>query len=392
MAIPPDELDLRQPELPVIPFNRPFVSGNELSYIQEAIAGGHLSGNGPFAQRCQSWLEREMGCGKALLTHSCTGALEMAAILAGIEPGDEVVMPSFTFVSTANAFVLRGGVPVFVDVCEATLTIDPVLAEAAITARTKAVVPVHYAGIAADMDALRSIAERRHILLIEDAAQAVGSTHRGRPLGSLGDLAAVSFHETKSIMCGEGGALLINCQDWEDQAETIWEKGTNRSRFFRGEVDRYSWIGIGSSFQPGELIAAFLWAQIESAERILQLRLAIWSLYHHMLEPLEREGILQRPAVRSGCQHNGHLYYVLLPDLSVRTRVLSMLARDGINAVFHYVPLHSSIAGRQYGRTHGTLPVTEKVSDCLIRLPLWVGMGEREVSRVVERLSVALTR
>lgn len=366
-----------------IPFNRPFVVGKEFDYIRQAIANMHLSGDGPFTKKCHTWLEERIGCCKALLTHSCTAALEMAAILADIQPGDEVIMPSFTFVSTANAFVLRGGVPVFVDIRPDTLNIDESRIEAAITPRAKVIVPVHYAGVGCEMDAVTAIAERYGLLVIEDAAQGMLSTYRDRPLGSIGHLAAVSFHETKNVISGEGGALLINDPKYVKRAEIVWEKGTNRSQFFRGQVDKYAWMDIGSSYLPSEINAAFLWAQLEEAESITRRRLRIWEMYHDAFAELESEDRVRRPVVPPECRHSAHIYYLLLPNLECRTELLEGLQVAGINAVFHYVPLHSSSAGRKYGRAHGNLPQTQNVSDRLVRLPLWVGMAEDDVRQVV---------
>jgi len=369
-----------------IPFNRPYMTGKELYYIAEAKFGNMLAGDGPFTKRCHQWLEQRTGCAKALLTHSCTAALEMSALLLDIQPGDEVIMPSFTFVSTANAFVLRGGVPVFVDIREDTLNLDERLIEAAITPRTKAIVPVHYAGVACEMDTIMAIARRNGLKVVEDAAQGVMSSYKGRALGSIGDLGAYSFHETKNVISGEGGALLVNDPELALRAEIIREKGTDRSRFFRGEVDKYTWQEVGSSFLPGELIAAFLWAQLEEAERITIDRLASWGRYHELLAPLEAKDILRRPVIPEGCQHNAHMYYVMLaPDID-RQAVLNELKRNEIYSVFHYVPLHSSPAGQRYGRVHGSLEMTNGQSERLIRLPLWVGITAEQQDRVVSVL------
>jgi dTDP-4-amino-4,6-dideoxygalactose transaminase len=373
-----------------LPFNRPFVVGKEIQYIREAIRYGHLSGDGPFTRKCQVWLEQRLGCQKALLTHSCTAALEMAALLADIQPGDEVIMPSYTFVSTANAFVLRGAVPVFVDVRPDTLNLDESRIEAAITPQTRAIVPVHYAGVACEMDAVMAIAERHGLMVIEDAAQALMSTYRGRPVGSDGHLAAVSFHETKNVMCGEGGALLINDRRWVDRAEIIREKGTNRSQFFRGQVDKYTWVDIGSSYLPSDLNAAFLLAQLEEGESITRRRLQLWEQYHEAFAGLECEGKVRRPVIPGHCLHNAHMYYLILESLQVRSHLLDRLRAGGIKAVFHYVALHSSPAGRKYGRADGDLPRTQEISDRLVRLPLWVGMTERDVKDVVRTVYEAL--
>ena len=374
----------------LIPFNKPYMTGKELYYIAEAKFGNILAGDGPFTKKCHGWLEQNTGCAKALLTHSCTAALEMAALLLEIQPGDEIIMPSFTFVSTANAFVLRGGRPVFVDIREDTLNLDERLIEAAITPRTKAIVPVHYAGVACEMDTIMAIARRHGLSVVEDAAQGVMSTYKGRPLGSIGDLGAYSFHETKNVISGEGGALLVNDPELVLRAEIIREKGTDRSRFFRGEVDKYTWQEVGSSFLPGELIAAFLWAQLEEAERITSERLASWARYHELLEPLEAKGILRRPVVPEGCQHNAHMYYVLLTQEIDRQFVLSELKRNEIHSVFHYVPLHSSPAGRRYGRVHGGLDVTNRQSERLVRLPLWVGLASEQQNFIVDVLAKAI--
>lgn len=373
-----------------IQFNRPYMTGKELYYIAEAKFGNILAGDGPFTKRCHEWLESKSGCNRALLTHSCTAALEMAALLLEIRPGDEVIMPSYTFVSTANAFVLRGGVPVFVDIREDTLNLDERLIEAAITPRTRAIVPVHYAGVACEMDTIMAIAKRHGLKVVEDAAQGVMASYKGRMLGSIGDLAAYSFHETKNVISGEGGALLVNDPALATRAEIIREKGTDRTRFFRGEVDKYTWQEVGSSFLPGELIAAFLWAQLEEAERITNQRLAIWQRYHELIEPLEQKGLLRRPIVPADCRHNAHMYYVLLASEINRQKVLSELKKNDINSVFHYVPLHSSPGGQRYGRAHGELEVTIRQSERLVRLPLWVGLSAEQQGRIVEVLRNAL--
>lgn len=371
----------------MIPFNKPFMTGKELWYISQAHHNGQLSGDGPFTRKCHAWLEAETGCRKALLTHSCTAALEMAAILAEIRPGDEVIMPSYTFVSTANAFVLRGGVPVFVDIRPDTLNIDETRIEAAITPRTKAIVPVHYAGVPCEMDTIMAIAGRHNLIVIEDAAQALMASYKGRPLGSIGHLAALSFHETKNIISGEGGALLINDDRFAERAEVIREKGTNRSQFFRGQVDKYTWCDIGSSYLPGELTAAFLLAQMEEAQSITARRLAIWETYHSGLAALAATGQIRRPVIPQGCQHNAHMYYVLLDTVGKRTEMIGKLKDQGVSAVFHYVPLHSAPAGRKFGRTSGDLTNTEKLAGQLLRLPLWLGL-EKEQTLVLEALGV----
>lgn len=366
-----------------IPFNWPYMTGKELYYIAEAHFNGRLAGDGPFTKRCHQWLEQRAGCNKALLTHSCTAALEMAAILLDIQPGDEIILPSYTFVSTANAFVLRGGVPVFVDIREDTLNIDECLIEDAITSRTKAIVPVHYAGVACEMDAILAIAKKHGLRVVEDAAQGVMASYKGRALGSIGDLGAYSFHETKNVISGEGGALLINDQQLASRAEIVREKGTDRSRFFRGEVDKYRWQDLGSSFLPGELIAAFLWAQLEEADLITAKRFVSWDRYHELLKACESSGLLRRPVIPENCAHNAHMYYVLLAPGIDRRVLLEEFKRKDISAVSHYVPLHSSPAGQRYGRTHGDLTVTNSSSERLVRLPLWIGITEEQQETVV---------
>lgn len=375
---------------PHIPFNVPHMMGKELDYIAEAHSNGMLAGDGPFTKRCHAWIEQQTGCARALLTHSCTAALEMAALLLDIQPGDEIIMPSYTFVSTANAFVLRGAVPVFVDIRNDTLNLDESLIEGAITPRTRAIVPVHYAGVSCEMDAIMSIANRHQIKVVEDAAQGVMARYKGRMLGSLGHLGAYSFHETKNVISGEGGALLVNVPGLSSRAEIIREKGTDRSRFFRGEVDKYTWQEVGSSYLPGELTAAFLWAQLESAQSVTNRRVSLWQGYHARLEALEAIGLIRRPVVPAECEHNGHMYYVRLSDGVAREHVLQALKAQDINAVFHYVPLHASPAGMRYGRVHRSLQVTEHQSERLVRLPLWVDMTESQQDRVVGALSQAL--
>ncbi len=368
-----------------ISFNKPFMTGKELWYIAEAHHNGWLAGNGDFTKKCSAWLEARTGALRALLTHSCTAALEMAAILADIQPGDEVIMPSYTFVSTANAFVLRGAVPVFVDVRPDTLNLDENLIEAAITEQTKAIVPVHYAGVACEMDAILAIAERHRLSVVEDAAQGIMATYKGRTLGTIGHLGAYSFHETKNVISGEGGALLVNRASMAERAEIIREKGTNRSQFFRGQVDKYTWMDIGSSYLPSEIIAAFLWAQLQEAQALTDARLAIWRAYHEEFSDLERAGLLRRPIVPKHCEHNAHMYYILLPSLAHRTAVIARMREDDVHPVFHYVPLHSSPAGRKYGRTAGELVQTEHAADRLLRLPLWIGVDIDKVTSALRR-------
>ncbi|MFC1605832.1 dTDP-4-amino-4,6-dideoxygalactose transaminase [Pseudomonadota bacterium] len=373
-----------------IPFNKPYMAGKELWYITEAHASGHLSGDGQFTKRCHAWLEEKTGSNKALLTHSCTGALEMAAILAGVGPGDEVIMPSYTFVSTANAFVLRGAVPVFVDIREDTLNLDESKIEEAITEKTRAILPMHYGGVGCEMDTIMDIAERNGLLVIEDAAQGLLSKYKGRPLGSIGDMGTLSFHETKNIISGEGGAILLNNPRFSARAETIREKGTNRKAFFRGEVDKYSWVDIGSSYLPSDLIAAYLWAQMEDAEGITARRLYLWNTYHEALAPLEQQGLLKRPVIPESCEHNAHMYYILLPTLEHRSRLIEHLKSKGIHAVFHYVPLHDSEMGRRVCRTVGNLDQTTQLSERLLRLPFWLGM-EAYQQEIVHEIYVCLS-
>jgi len=367
-----------------IPFNRPYAVTNEFRYIELAISRMHLSGDGVFTKTCHAWLERMIYCKKALLTHSCTAALEMAALLVDIKPGDEVIMPSYTFVSTANAFVLRGGVPVFVDIRPDTLNLDETKIEQAITSKTKVIVPVHYAGVGCEMEIIMDIAYRHNVYVVEDAAQGILSTYKDRPLGSIGHLGALSFHETKNVICGEGGAILINEPKWVEQAEIIREKGTNRSKFFRGEVDKYSWVEIGSSYLPSEIVAAFLWAQLEQASYITQKRMEIWQQYHQAFEVLEQEGLVRRPIIPAECRHNAHIYYLILPDLSLRTKLIADLKDNGIQSAFHYVPLHNSLAGEKFGRSIGELVNTINLSERLLRLPLWIGMTVEQVDFVIE--------
>ncbi len=375
-----------------MPFNRPWAVGTELDHIRAAIAGGQLSGRGPYTDRCTGWLERSTGARRALLTHSGTGALEMTALLAGLGPGDEVLVPSFTFVTTASAFALRGAVPVFVDIRPDTLNLDERLLEDAITPRTRAIVAVHYAGVACDVDAIAAVAARHGLLVIEDAAHALTATHRGRPLGSIGDLAALSFHETKNLIAGEAGALLVNREDLVDAAEIALDKGTDRRRFERGEVDRYRWVALGSSYVASEITAAFLWGQLDAADDIARRRRRVWDRYHAAFAGLEADGVVRRPIVPPGCTHNAHMYYLLAADQAARDELIARLSERGVNAVFHYVPLHSSPAGMRHGRAHGELPVTDDASGRLLRLPLWPGMEDADVAHVIRSVHEALER
>lgn len=366
-----------------IPFNKPYLTGKEIEYIEKSHSVGNLSGDGAFTKQSSRWLESKTGCKKALLTHSCTGALEMAAILANIQPGDEVILPSYTFVSTANAFVLRGGIPVFVDIRPDTLNINEALIEAAVTSRTKVICPVHYAGVGCEMDTIMQIAEKHNLLVIEDAAQGVMSYYKGKMLGSIGDMGTYSFHETKNIISGEGGALLVNDNAYIDRAEIIREKGTNRSQFYEGKVDKYTWQDMGSSYLPGEDTAAFLLAQLEKADEITNARLAIWDKYHQALHHLEEKGDIRRPVIPEECQHNAHMYYILLDSNDTRTRLIDTFKKQNIHPVFHYIPLHSSPGGMRFGRASGEMTHTDDLSARLLRLPLWVGLGEHQ-NRVLD--------
>ena len=371
-----------------ISFNQPSFAGNELEFVRKAQSSSQLAGDGSFTSECHNWLEDNINCRKALLTHSCTAALEMSALLLDIKPGDEIIMPSYTFVSTANAFALRGGVPVFVDFRPDTLNIDEKKIEDAITPKTKAIVVVHYAGVACEMNTILKIANKHNLAVIEDAAQGIMAKYNGTPLGSIGTFGCLSFHETKNIHCGEGGALLINDVRYVERAEIIREKGTNRSQFFRGQVDKYRWVDIGSSYLPGELTAAFLAAQLECAEEITQKRLNIWNKYHEIFQDLENTEKVRRPIIPKECQHNGHIYYLLLNKRYERDEILKKLRKFGVNAVFHYQPLHSSPAGIKHGRTQCTLDVTEDISERIIRLPMWIGFDEHE--RVLDALSLSM--
>ncbi len=362
------------------------MTGRELWLISQAHNSGQLSGDGLFTKKCHDWLEKYLNCHKALLTHSCTAALEMTAILADLIPGDEVIMPSYTFVSTANAFVLRGAIPVFVDIHPDTLNLDETLVESAITSRTRAIVAVHYAGVGCNMEALQLLSEKYDLILVEDAAQAMLSTYNDRPLGSYGHLACFSFHETKNIISGEGGALIINDEKFVKRAEVIREKGTNRSQFFRGQVDKYTWVDVGSSFLPGEIVAAFLYAQLEEASNIINKRVSIWEYYHSLLGSIEQTGKLRRPIIPDLCKHNGHMYYVLVEDLETRTAMIKFLKEKGINSVFHYVPLHDSPAGKLFGRINGELHYTSSLPNRLLRLPLFPDLTFTQVEYIVDSI------
>ena len=366
----------------MIPFNVPPRTGNEETYIAEAIASCKICGDGAFTKRCSQWLETRFGAQKALLTTSGSTALDMAAFLCDIKPGDEVILPSFTFSSTANAFVLAGAKLVFVDIRPDTMNIDESKIEAAVTERTKAIAVVHYAGVACEMDTIMAIARRHHLMVVEDAAQAVMSTYKGRPLGTIGDFGCYSFHETKNYSMGEGGAILINRPDCIEKAEILREKGTNRAKFFRGQVDKYTWVSFGDSYLPSELNAAYLWAQLEQADKINENRLASWTRYERALRPLADSGLLELPTVPEGCVHNAHMFYVKCRDLEERTKLIAFLKGRCVSAVFHYVPLHSAPAGVKYGRFSGEDEYTTKESDRLLRLPMYYGLTTEQIDTV----------
>jgi dTDP-4-amino-4,6-dideoxygalactose transaminase len=373
----------------MIPYNVSYVGGREAELVRQAIESRSLSGDGAFTRLCSDWLKTQLQSRFALLTHSATGALEMAALLADLQPGDEVIMPSYTFVSTANAVVLRGAVPVFVDIRADTLNMDERLVAAAITPRTRALMPVHYAGVACEMDTLLALARQHGLLVIEDAAQGIMASYKGQALGTIGDMGALSFHATKNISCGEGGAFLTRVPALAERAEIIREKGTNRSKFFRGEVDKYSWVGTGSSFLPSELNAAYLAAQFEQAREITDRRVAIWDRFHAAFAPLEKSGMVIRPTVPAECQHNGHIYWLLLPTLTQRTAFLQEMKARGVGCTFHYVPLHSAPNGLTSGRVGSDMPYTEDLSERLVRLPLYAGL-EPHVDLVIEHALAAL--
>ena len=371
----------------MIPFNRPPVTGSELSFIEEALTQAKLSGDGPFTERCQRWFERQLGCERAFMTPSCTHALEMAALLIDVKPGDEIIMPSYTFVSTANAFVLRGARIVFVDVRPDTMNIDETLIEPAITEKTRAIVPVHYAGVGCDMDVIMELADRYGLYVIEDAAQGMMASYDGRPLGAIGHMGTFSFHETKNYTSGgEGGLLIINDASFVKRAEIIREKGTNRSQFFRGMVDKYSWVGMGSSYLPSELQAAYLWGQLNLADQIRDNRLAIWTRYHEAFKPLIASGTVDGPVLPAATMHNAHMFFLKVRDLEVRTALIDHLKQSGVMAVFHYVPLHSTPFGQTVGRFHGEERYTTRESERLVRLPVWYGMLEEQQDRVIKSL------
>lgn len=372
---------------PRIPFNKPFIAGKELYYIAQAVANGNISGDGHFTQKCAQLLEERFGIHKVLLTPSCTAALEMAAMLCDLQPGDEVILPSFTFVSTANAVVRLGVKPVFVDIRADTLNIDDALIENAITPRTRAIFPVHYAGVGCEMDRILSIARQYHLKVVEDAAQGVNAFYNDSPLGAIGDLGTYSFHETKNYICGEGGALCINSPELVERAEIIRDKGANRKQFLRGQVDKYTWVDVGSSYVPSEICSAFLYAQLEMMDDINERRRKSYQFYRVRLKPLEADGLLRLPRIPEECSSNSHLFYILLPNMEIRDGLMAHLKRQGILAVFHYVPLHSSPMGQKFGYRDGDLPVTEAASSRLLRLPLYHDMTEEQQGRVVTQVA-----
>lgn len=370
----------------MIAFNEPPFTGKEFDYMKQTVANAHICGDGMFTKKCHAWLEERMGAPKVLLTTSGTHALEMAAILEGIRPGDEVIMPSYTFASTADAVVLRGGTPVFVDIRPDTMNIDEKLIEDAITERTRAIWVMHYAGVACEMDTIMEIAARYHLGVVEDAAQAVMSSYKGRMLGSIGDYGCYSFHETKNYSMGEGGAILIRDMENRDKAEIIREKGTDRSKFWRGQVDKYTWVDYGSSYLPSDMNAAYLWAQLEMADEINEKRLGFWRIYQEELTPLARQGRIELPVIPEGCVHNAHMFYIKTDDIEQRSRLITYLKENGIGAVFHYIPLHTVAAGKKYGRFHGTDRYTTKESERLLRLPLHYHLTEDDVHCVCEKI------
>lgn len=367
----------------IIPFNKPTCLGTELDFIQDCIHGNRLCGDNSYTRQCSALLEERFKSARALLTTSCTAALEMAALLVDIGPGDEVICPSFTFVTTASAFALRGAKIVFVDIRRDTLNMDEKAIENAVTDKTKAIVVVHYAGVACEMDSILSLAEKYGLAVIEDAAQAIGSTYKDRLCGSMGNLGCFSFHETKNIVCGEGGALMVNEARLVERAEIIREKGTDRTKFHRGEVDKYTWIDLGSSYLPSDIVAAYLLPQLREMEKINSRRMTVWNMYHGAFESFEAKGLVRRPVIPSECQANGHMYYLLFPEKELRSRYIHWMKEKGILTVFHYLPLHSAPAGKLYGRSEGELPVTVQVSERLVRLPLFYAILDEDAERVI---------
>lgn len=370
----------------MINFNVPPFTGREMDYIRQAVENQKICGDGEFTKKCNEWIERKTGTAKCLLTTSCTHATELTALLADIKEGDEVIMPSYTFVSTADAFVLRGAKAVFVDIRPDTMNIDETLLEEAITERTRAIVPVHYAGVACEMDTIMDIARRHNLLVIEDAAQGIMASYKGKALGTIGDMGCFSFHETKNFSMGEGGALLLRDEKYIEDAEIFREKGTDRSKYYRGQVDKYRWMNYGSSYLPSDMNAAYLWAQLERADEITAARLARWHQYNELLQPLKERGILELPTIPEGCVHNAHMYYAKAKDLQERTALIDFLMQNGIHSVFHYVPLHSAPAGIRFGRFHGEDKYTTKESERLFRLPMFYTLKEEEVDYIVSKV------
>ncbi len=368
----------------MIDFNRPPYTGRELEYIRQAVEANKICGDGEFTKRCSAWMKENLGTKYALLTTSCTHALEMAAYLSDIQPGDEVIMPSYTFVSTADAFVLRGARIVFVDIRPDTMNIDETLIESAITEKTRAIVPVHYAGVACEMDTILALADKYHLKVVEDAAQGVHAYYKGRALGTLGDFGCFSFHETKNYSMGEGGALLFQKDEYLERAEILREKGTDRSKFFRGQVDKYTWVDYGSSYLPSDLNAAYLYAQLEACRDIDARRMAVWELYHRELRPLKEAGLLEQPTVPEYASHNAHMYYIKVKDMDTRSRLIGFLHQREICSVFHYIPLHSAAAGRKFGRFHGEDVYTTRESQRLLRLPMYYSLTLEQAEYVVD--------
>lgn len=370
----------------MIYFNNPPFVGNELEYVRQAIDNQKICGDGPFTKKCSQWIESKTGTSKALLTTSCTHATEMAALLLDIKPGDEVIMPSYTFVSTADAFVLRGAKAVFVDIRPDTMNIDENLIENAITEHTKAIVPVHYAGVSCEMDKITELALKYNLKIVEDAAQGLLSTYKGKMLGTIGDFGCYSFHETKNYSMGEGGALLIRDPNYIEKAEIIREKGTNRSKFFRGQIDKYTWVDAGSSYLPSDLNAAYLWAQLEQADKIFDNRMKTWKLYYELLLDLQEQGVISLPVVPENCAHNAHMFYIKAKDLDERTHLIDFLKEQGILAVFHYIPLHTAPAGKKFGVFCGEDRYTTKESERLVRLPMYYGLEEEKVVYIANKI------
>ncbi len=370
----------------MIPFNIPPYTGREMEYIRQAVENQKICGDGPYTKKCSEWFEQKTGTAKCLLTTSCTHATELAAFLTGVGEGDEVIMPAYTFVSTADAFVVRGAKPVFVDIRPDTMNIDEKLIEAAITEHTKAIAPVHYAGVACEMDTIMDIAKRHNLMVIEDAAQGMMSTYKGKALGAIGDFGCYSFHETKNYSMGEGGALLIRDAKYVEEAEIIREKGTNRSKFYRGQIDKYTWVNFGSSYLPSDMNAGYLWAQLEMADEINEKRLSLWKQYYELLTPLAEEGLIDLPVVPEGCVHNAHMFYIKMKDIEERTRFIDYAKENGFWPVFHYIPLHTAPAGLKFGRFYGEDHYTTRESERLVRLPMYYTLEPSQVEYIVSKI------